>query len=473
MKKPGRLIGFVKYNNIEYPFRFDEQTFSLQLYPPTTDVWKESSGLKHYFLALNQNHKKHEWVPKKRIDGITSDDNNVIFYVPDTSTSYNGFISFPVYWYFVYLDNLDIEKLEGFRITGRDVNLFYPPQVALTSEIEFNEARSRLKRITVSSTQHESESCGKYRISKNIDVDIGVTAYASFHSDTATNPICANSSMVATFSIPVGMEVLIDAYFNFISFFKYITYRQNIDIGDMEVFFKNEEGLREYAGLLVFPEKLKRETHKKEKESIISYGLLKRNSAKLFTAIKNHLLGFEHLCTSIDDRRHYPPSRIIMILGEFEREYRNIFGQDNGRSDDYIYVKNEIVSLINGFIGLQQGKKRQYAKQIKKYVENRDSSFEANIKNALLDNEEILLPFIRTKYDSSYSDAVDGISSRMGEVRNGIAHSHLDLHFDAIHLSDILIIEQLIYAMRLKKITLSVNECKKAINELFVENIAL
>lgn len=473
MKKPERLIGFVKHDNIEYPFEFDEQSFSLKLYPPTIEVWKENNNLVHFFQSLNQDPKKHDWIPQKKIEGNTSKGNNVIFCIQDSSISYHGFISLQVYWYFHYSDKLGIEKIEGFKITGHDVNLFYPPQVALISEIEFSETGNRLKRITVSSTELKSESCGKYRISKNIDANIDVTACVSFHSNTATNPIYANSSMVTTFSAPVGMDILIDAYYNLISFFKYITYRENIDIGDIEVFYKNEENLRDYAGLLVFPNEYKGETHKKDKERIIPYALLTRHSAKLFTAIKNDLLGFQHLCISIDDRRHYPASRIIMILAEFEREYRNIYGQDSGRTDEYLTVKSEIISLIAGYLKQHQGKKRQYAKQIKKYVENRDSSFETTIKNALIDNGEILSPFIGRKYKGTYTDAIDGISSRMGELRNGIAHSRLDLQLDAIHLSDIRIIEELIYVMRLKKLPLNAHECKKAINGLFGENFAL
>ena len=470
MNKPELLIGFVMYQNIDYPFRFDEKTFSLQLSPPTKDIWEESSGLKHFLLTLNQPPQRHEWVQKKKIEGVTSEGKKVIFFAPDAPQKNNGFITFLVECYFIYLKYLDTEKLEGFRFVGHDVNLFYSPQIALESKLTLHEDQRHVKQITVSSTEQSSESFGKYRISKDVDVDINVTAYATYHSDTAS-PISANSSVNALFSVPVGINILLDAYSNFINFFKYIAYRQNIDIGDMEVFIFNKNGLREYSGVLVYQNKLERENHKNTKESIIPYRLLTLHSAKILTAIKNNQLTFEHLCISINDRKHYSTSRIIMILVKFEREYRNIFGQDHGRSDEYISVKNEIISFIKTFTESQHGKMRQYAKQIEKYVENRDSSFESNIKESLLDSEEILSPFIGNRYDNSFSDTVEGISSRMGELRNAIAHGRLDFHYDAIHLSDILTIEELLYAMRLKKIGLTADECKKAINELFLENI--
>ena len=61
----------------------------------------------------------------------------------------------------------------------------------------------------------------------------------------------------------------------------------------------------------------------------------------------------------------------------------------------------------------------------------------------------------------------------MGEFRNGIAHSRLDFHFEAIHLSDIKIIEELLYAVRLKSLRLQPTEIQKAINDLFLERLAI
>jgi len=185
------------------------------------------------------------------------------------------------------------------------------------------------------------------------------------------------------------------------------------------------------------------------------------------------MLGFQHLCNSIDNMQNYQSSRIIMILSEFEREYRNIYGQDCSRSDEYFEVKGDLIALIEAYRNSKQGKKRQYAKQFKKYVENRDNSFENNIKNALNDCEAILSTFIRKKYSGTYSDVIEGISSRMGVVRNGIAHSRLDMRFDAIHLTDIKVIEELIYAIRMKKSSINNMNCQRAINDLFGENMAL
>ena len=58
-------------------------------------------------------------------------------------------------------------------------------------------------------------------------------------------------------------------------------------------------------------------------------------------------------------------------------------------------------------------------------------------------------------------------------MRNGIAHNKLDFDFAPIHLSDIKIIEELLYIMRLIDVGVKEENCKHIINELFDENIGL
>lgn len=45
MKKPKRLIGYIKYDETDYPFEFDEEAFSLLLFPPTVDAWNHTSSM--------------------------------------------------------------------------------------------------------------------------------------------------------------------------------------------------------------------------------------------------------------------------------------------------------------------------------------------------------------------------------------------------------------------------------------------
>ena len=61
----------------------------------------------------------------------------------------------------------------------------------------------------------------------------------------------------------------------------------------------------------------------------------------------------------------------------------------------------------------------------------------------------------------------------MNTVRNGIAHSRLDLNLEAVHLSDLKIIEELLYAMRLQHLRVDTKSIQIGIKRLFGERISI
>lgn len=209
------------------------------------------------------------------------------------------------------------------------------------------------------------------------------------------------------------------------------------------------------------------EKHRDAKKRIIRYAYLGKKTAKIFTSIKSKKLEFEHLCESIDETHRYTLSRCIMILTAFEREYRNIYGENSGRSPEYIQVKKDIIDLIEKYRRQSHGKQRDYTREFLKTVKNRDNSFSTNVNNALMDCKEIMEYFLKEEYEGNYEKTAQDISIRIGAVRNGIAHSRLDLQLEAIHLADIKLVEKLIYAMRLKKIGIRPKNIQMAIQELF------
>ena len=473
MRKPKRLIGYVKYDELDYPFEFNEETFSLLLFPPTVEVWAHTSSIFNLLSGFKDDGRKHEWIGVQQLHGITSERNKIIFEVSEARGNYNGFYNYSVNWYFYYSAELDPNAIDGFKVSGEEVNYFFPPQQVLKPKVQFNDDHISVNKMAIEVMNQITKPCGKYRIAPHVDAIMEVSAYGTMHFNTFEKPMDATSMLITSFSQPVNLTSLLIAFRNLRCFFEYIAYRTNVNIHSADIFRLNNQEKRDYQGLLVFKRRSNPETSKTISEQIIKYNLLKNKTVKLFTCIKNEKFSFQHLCDAIDSTHHYPVSRIIMIFAEFEREFRNIYGQDNDRSQEYISVKKDIVNLIENYLKTTQRKRRGYAKQLKKYVENRDSSFEANVRKALLDCEEIMAPILQKRYSGSYVEIVHNLSSRMGEFRNGIAHSRLDFHFEAIHLSDIKVIEELLYAVRLKSLRLKPTEIQKAINDLFLERLAI
>ena len=119
------------------------------------------------------------------------------------------------------------------------------------------------------------------------------------------------------------------------------------------------------------------------------------------------------------------------------------------------------------------GDAKKYAGSIKKTVQNLDNSYAQNVEFAIEDCKVIMEPFIKANYSKDLHEVIRDLSGRVGEIRNGIAHSKMDFELDAIHLADIKIIEELIYAIRLKKAGVPDSKIMKGINVLFKENIAI
>lgn len=74
MKKPNPLIGYVYYDGIRFPFRFDEEKFTIMLFPPTEEAWAKTSAFEYVFQGL-QFVRGHGWIQSLDLRGVTSERN--------------------------------------------------------------------------------------------------------------------------------------------------------------------------------------------------------------------------------------------------------------------------------------------------------------------------------------------------------------------------------------------------------------
>lgn len=164
---------------------------------------------------------------------------------------------------------------------------------------------------------------------------------------------------------------------------------------------------------------------------------------------------------------------MIMIMANFEREFRNLYGQAAGRSNEYKEVKDEILKQIDAFQVTQHGKKKKSVKEFQRLISTHDNSYSQNVKKALDDCYAIMSPFIHHHYPGDILGSIEGICKRAGEIRNGIAHLKMDFDLDPVHIRDIKIMEELTYAIRLRKMGIDDDAIIRGIKQLFHENIAI
>ncbi len=470
MKKPERLLGFVKYEDIDFPFEFDEATGDLNLFPPTREVLEQYSDISSIFEEINQP-KNHRWIEFSQVKGTTSEHNKVIFCVKDRHSIYNGFICLHVVWYLYYNNQLNPDEIDGLMVGENDMNLFYPPESALTCKSIYDKEDRSFLELSVTAQKPKIVNCGEFEIKSNVKVEVNVVAHTT--SRFSSTPIDVNSYMILRFSEHIKLEKAIELYNCIVNFLKYVTYRDNIVLSDVQLYKKTDKD-PEYCGLLVFTKKKDFEKSEKAKKKVINYKLLKNKAASIFSLIAEEKINFRHLCKSVQDTNIYHPSRIIMILAEFEKVFKDIYGTNANRSKGYSKVKKEAISVLDKFISTKTGKQRDHANELVRFLKRLDDSYSARIKYAITNCQSIMEPFIIHNYNKKeYDDTVAAMCVRLNDLRNEIAHNNMVIEFKAVHLADIKIVEQLIYAIRLKQIGLNDIDCKRAINCLFDEKLAL
>ena len=289
----------------------------------------------------------------------------------------------------------------------------------------------------------------------------------------ANAPLDSKSYLKLKFSRKINLEKMIDKVRDVQSFLKYVSYRTNINIDDISTYIAIEDGKVRNCGKLVFRVECKEERNEKAKERIIRAEYINEHIAEILKAIDRGEMPFGHFCDSIEAMSHYPISRIIMILAAFEREFRNIYGPDVRRLEDYKDTKDHIIKLIEEYAAECTGKRKKYVKDFAKVIRNSDSSYGDNFKYALEDCKGIMEPFVIRRFEGTYEEIIEDVSISVNRLRNGVAHSRLDMELEARHLTDIKFLEEMLYVIRLKKIGIEDAIIKKSINELFRENLAL
>ena len=459
------LFGFVEIEGSEYPFCFRNDDFVLQVIPPDYNTCKKDTIASFEMFGQSGN---SEWIDHNRFYGITSENRRVCFDVIAISRLHNGFRDYIVEWYTIYNIENELNVIDGLILYGGDLNYYYPAERILTTDISVNDNGS-LDWMSIMARPMEPLDCGKYRITRNVDAEIKVNSYATMRSANFDNPFSATSNMTICFSKSLTIDSALLAIRHIELFLKYACYRRNISFSDIKMFMLDSEGKKDPFGFIYFRHRFEEDKHPRIRQRIIPYSFWRDRMGKMLTQIKNGKLEFSHLCNSIEDQKHYPISRIILVFTAFEREYRNIYGSNCLRSEEYLAAKKDVVNHLVSFSSQYSGKKKKYIRNFAKGIENSDDSYSDRVRFALNECKEIMEPFILRKYGQYSEETLHDISVRTGNMRNSLAHSKLDLQLEQISLKDVRIIEILTYAIRLKLIEKDSSVVRKAIARLFGE----
>ena len=470
MKKPERLLGFLTFEETRFPFEFDRENFSLRLYPPDRETQGRYNSLLHVFGKLKrfQEHN-NEWIPFEDLRGETGEGHRVCFHVSSDYQSYYGFLSFTVAWYFVWEKEYPEEAIRGLRLRGPEIDAFFPAESAYRCDIQPADGLLRAQKITLSAECRDETDGGSFPVSEDLEASVLFHSWAAFAP--SPNPLTTNSSMTLMFSAAVGLPALVHIHAQLRRFFMYAANRANVSLDTAEIFTLNQEGKRRYYGWLGVPSRFEPETSPKAGEQIIGFPILGTKTADLLRTISEGEISYEYLPHSIEEKRSYTVSRFILILAAFEREFRNIYGTDPGRSEAFLRTKEEVVRLLEEYCAGKTGREKRYSGDLLNGVRKFSLGYWFQVEYALKDCRAVMESFTIRTYGPgrSYDELAEEIGRRVGDLRNDLAHDRLDWSFEAVQISDIKVMEELMYVIRLKRLGLQTEQIRTAIKKLFQE----
>lgn len=471
MNQPEMILGYAEYDGGKYPFVYEQGI--LNLLPGTEmELKKQNKDLLNHFTKLSKFKITHEWISNAYIRGTTSSGKNILFISKGGSGNNNGFIRYQIQAIYEYQSNSpNGELISGLIITADEIDYFFNPSRVFNSEISVNENQV-LQGITVKSGRDSNFTihCGNYH-SGEISVSIEVSAYATYSSNSE-NPLAAQSQICFEFDKAINLDDALDIINHQELFLRYISYRKNINIRNVDTFRLNEKELRSKEGKIYIISNNIIETNKKKTKQILTFELIEEKIAPIFQAIADGKVYLNHICTCIDNKNSYNVARIILIFAAFEREYNNVFSSQAVRSKEYLELKADVLTYLDNLIKTcPNGKSRKYVTGFKRIIDKSDNSLSERIKNAINNNKEIVSMFLIKNYQVDDKKIIDDIAQRMNSMRNNIAHGNLDLEIQPIHISDFAVLEILIYVMRLNSLSISVKSIQKSICKLFGYNI--
>lgn len=491
-KKLERIFGFLKHENNEVPFFFSTDTFQLILYPSASN---KCGGFNiEAFKRINDDSYRGKWADNPEVEGITSEGYRIVFCISDIPTFKNSLIEYKVNWIFYCSGNHDLDAIEGIQIAGEDVDRFFDPSRVLKRETSFNEKYGRFESFAISAGEPSVEDCGDYlmhidgnsrqsddeAVSEDaehfIKVHIELNAYATLklHSNT---PLSSTSRLNLSFDKPVNLDEMFYACGQVWNFLQFVTYRSRVRADDIVAYWKDKEGRYLYNGVFLwrslYSQIIPEEKEIQPYEYVIPYDILKGKVSDIFNVIDSGVMSFEHFCPTVSARSHYGTGRIIEILTDFEREYRNIYGTNSLRDDAFVKFRDDLIDEFKQKCESFHGKSKKWLQSFIRLLSNYDDSYVGRVFNALQNCKEIISPFLQKEYGNVSDDILQDIAKRSGQLRNDYAHNNLDIRLEPVHLSDLKTLERLIYIIRLKQIGMEKVEIQKAINELFHENMAI
>lgn len=463
------FTGYLKYNNINHSFVFDEKNNELQLIPVeaektissvtiiTNDLPKMNDP--YFIVTINENHQKIVFIT---IQGAPVKGVNNILYIR-------------LYAYFLY-NSINTEPIDKISFCSPEIDHIFSVNRAFS--FAFKDAKDFDGNGTVTIETNDFDSTTSQTQSftvagKNVNVSFQIIRTISTKIETP--PLSLNSCLCFEFEATEDYSFLVDLCHYARNFIRYLCFRQNIYFTSVNIYKPVEETKHLNIGeVCFFDGENKPEIESISKSICIKYEHITGHEGKILSDISSKSLYLRHLPKTYEDGKHIDVSSFIMITAAFEWEFRRNYPDGITKSESTIKAEEAVSEAINDLIGKSTEKK-----EIDKYkfllrLVKLDS-MQPKIIQFGKDYSNIINVFGKHLYkrlnqvEFDYKD----IGKRVSDQRNHFAHGDLDKDFINDSLLDVIFLEYIVYTLQLKSFGLTDDNIRKALKDVFNQNLVL
>lgn len=466
MADNNNFMGYVYFENTMCPFICNDG--NLTILPPTIEAWHKQRNKiwkKLVELGKSKDTDEHRWISNVEIKGITNFNHNVLFLAYGDESNNNGFIEYKLQRLFAYdEDKINPDNIDGLYLKCSEISEFFNPAAVFNLEVENSD--NCFSKFQVSSDKENKRTLGKYTY-QDVEIEIIVRSYANLRTFSDT-PFTATTELVVLFSKPANLDFIDKVLSDIKRFLIYICNRSNIKIGEIETFRYQDSKRCRRGEIQYYHDSVIPEEDERWKKRMIKYQNLNIDLSSLLQAISNNEMYFQHFSSSISEQYSYEINRVILIFAAFEREFSNVLKDEFKRSENYYRTKK---LAIESLLQLQlTSKSKKYIKGFCKIINNSDYTFSERLKQSFVQCSDIISPFVKKEYFDVSNTLFEEISDRINIMRNNFVHGNMGFVFEPINISDLNILQIIIYILRFKKIGLADKKIQKCINDLFSYN---
>lgn len=456
------FTGFVKFKDENHPYCFENGKLTIM------PVSAESLNYSDIEWFKDLNYKQNGWLDKLLIEGITGDKKRIFFFFTDNNSYQNGNYVYDVEYVYAcdYKDGLNID---GIKIKSREINYFYNLKTYLKQDYQLD--GKTFSKYSFELNSHPDCDFGKFRFH---DYSVSLKGSMSWEKENDTySPVQLFSLLIMELSRKTyDLDKIYELVCLVKSVFRFLCYRKNIVFDEIKTFLFTDDHFRKEIGTFyLFDSEIQEELSKKATYQIITSDEIENSISNIFSLEMCDILYHTHISDSFYSISIYTPQRMLSILIAFEHYFSKLFPDVNMVSEEFKIAQTDVINYLEAKISETHGKQKEKYKSIKRSISKINDSYMSNLKKALEDNYNCLVPFIKKIYnvckDEDVAKVIEDCSSRSNKIRNKMAHGKLDIDFSTDNLHDIKLIELLIYSMVLKYVEVDETIIIKKIASLF------